>query len=58
MYQSADAAAAVPWKNADCILAYDWSVLSCYVELVVEEGLLTAEQLEETARSIRWQKTE
>lgn len=58
VYQSADAAAAVPWKNADCILAYDWSVLSCYVELVVEEGLLTAEQLEETARSIRWQKTE
>ncbi|MBQ8612398.1 MAG: hypothetical protein IJ412_11930 [Oscillospiraceae bacterium] len=52
----AGAAAALPWNSRDCILAYDWSVLPCYMELQLEEGLLTQQQLRDTADGIRWQK--
>ncbi len=49
-------AAALPWNSRDCILAYDWSAMHCYMELVLEEGLVSARELEKIAHSVRWQK--
>ena len=49
------APAELPWNSRDCVLAYEWSALHCYAELTLEEGLLSAQELEKIAHSIRWQ---
>lgn len=49
-------AAALPWNSRDCILAYDWSAMHCYMELVFDEDLVSAQELEKIAQSVRWQK--
>lgn len=49
-------AAELPWYSRDCILAYDWSAMSCYMELTLEEELLSPQELEKVAHSVRWQK--
>ncbi len=49
-------AAAVPWSSKDCVLAYDWNVFPCYMELTLQEGILTMPELQKVAHSVQWQK--
>ena len=44
-------AASLPWKEKDCVLAYDWAVTPFYAEIQLEPGTLTDAQLQELAVS-------
>ena len=34
-------AASLPWQEMDCVLAYDWEVTDCFVQLLTDTGALT-----------------
>ncbi|PWM22484.1 MAG: hypothetical protein DBX44_07025 [Oscillospiraceae bacterium] len=52
LQHSAGAAAEAPWLQADCVLAYDWSVLPYFVEIQTADGLLSQASLAALAESI------
>ena len=46
-------AAAIPWQETDCVLAYDWAVMPYFAELrTAAPGLLSAGQLEAVAEGL------
>ena len=47
-----DAAATDPWSSMDCVLAYDWSVMPCFVQLTLQTGVLDAAGLTALAESL------
>lgn len=49
---AADTAVQAPWLQADCVLAYDWSVLPWFVQIMVGDGLLPEESLAALAESV------
>ena len=46
------AAAAVPWQQVDCVLAYDWGVTPYYMEIILGDGDFSTDQLTATAKSV------
>ncbi len=49
---SAGNAADIPWQEMDCILAYDWEGMPYYVEVLLQDGVLTKEELSGLAVSV------
>lgn len=45
-------AAEVPWKQADCVLAYDWGVTPYFMELILGDSVFSADELTATAKSV------
>jgi hypothetical protein len=45
-------AAEVPWKQADCVLTYDWGVTPYYMEMILGDGVFSADQLTTIAKSV------
>ena len=39
-------------QKADCVLAYDWEVMPYFLEITVQDGLLSEEELAGLAESI------
>lgn len=46
-------AANIPWQKKDCILAYDWSVMPYFMEILFENTSLTQEQQAALAQNIQ-----
>lgn len=47
------AAASIPWQYKDCILAYDWSAMPYFMEILLENTSLSQEQQAALAKSIQ-----
>ncbi len=47
-----ESGAEAPVQKADCVLAYDWEVMPYFLEITVQDGLLSEEELAGLAESI------
>ncbi len=50
---SGENAVSIPWQEQDCVLAYDWSVMPCFVEIKLAQGLCSQGELMELAETVR-----
>jgi hypothetical protein len=46
------AAAAIPFQQASCVLAYDWELMDCFIELLTTPGALSDAELLQLAESL------